>query len=196
MPEPLNQRQRDRLVDAAIVVFVIWASLSQFGSEGFGEYEDVATEPGAPGFFLILLTGLSLAWRRQHPWSVMAMASVGSIALVALALVVLGAAPASAHAELIATDPVEGSVLETAPDTVTLTFNEPVRLTSQEIAVYDAAGDEVGSTAGSSGTEVTVDLTGAADLADGIHPNAGGYAKLAAAWHAALRPLLTQTPPR
>lgn len=91
------------------------------------------------------------------------------VALVALALVVLGAAPASAHAELIATDPAEGSVLETAPDTVTLTFNEPVRLTSQEIAVYDAAGDEVGSTAGSSGTEVTVDLTGAADLADGTY---------------------------
>lgn len=91
------------------------------------------------------------------------------VALVALALVVLGAAPASAHAELIATDPAEGSVLETAPDTVTLTFNEPVRLTSQEIAVYDAAGDEVGSTAGSSGTEVTVDLTGAADLTDGTY---------------------------
>jgi lysophospholipase L1-like esterase len=36
----------------------------------------------------------------------------------------------------------------------------------------------------------------AADLADGIHPNAGGYAKLAAAWYAALRPLLTSTPPR
>jgi copper transport protein len=91
------------------------------------------------------------------------------VALVALALVVLGAAPASAHAELIGTDPAEGSVLETAPDTVTLTFNEPVRLTSQEIAVYDAAGDEVGSTAVSSGTEVTVDLTDAADLADGTY---------------------------
>ena len=91
------------------------------------------------------------------------------VALVALALLVLGAAPASAHAELIATDPADGSVLQTAPDTVTLTFNEPVRLTSQEIAVYDAAGDEVGSTAGSTGTEVTVDLAGAADLADGTY---------------------------
>ncbi|MFC7727134.1 copper resistance CopC/CopD family protein [Nocardioides sp. GCM10028917] len=91
------------------------------------------------------------------------------VALVALALVVLGAAPASAHAELIDTDPAEGSVVETAPDTVTLTFNEPVRLTSQEIAVYDAAGDVVGSTAGATGTEVTVDLTGAADLADGTY---------------------------
>jgi signal transduction histidine kinase len=84
VPEYLSQRQRDRLVDAGIVVFVIWLSLAQFGSEGFGEYKDVATEPGAPGFFLILLTGLSLAWRRDHPWGVLAMTSAGSIALVAL----------------------------------------------------------------------------------------------------------------
>ena len=96
------------------------------------------------------------------------------VALVALALVVLGAAPASAHAELIDTDPAEGSVVETAPDTVTLTFNEPVRLTSQEIAVYDAAGDEVGSTAGASGTEVTVALTGAAGYAYRCRPRCGG----------------------
>lgn len=94
-------------------------------------------------------------------------------ALVALALallhVVLGASPASAHAELVETDPAEGAVVETAPDAVTLTFNEPVRLTSQEIAVYDAAGDPVASTAGASGTDVTVGLTGAADLADGTY---------------------------
>lgn len=90
-------------------------------------------------------------------------------ALVALALVVLGAAPASAHAELVDTDPAEGAVVETAPDTVTLTFNEPVRLTSQEIAVYDAAGDQVEATSRASGTDVTVGLTRAADLADGTY---------------------------
>ena len=90
-------------------------------------------------------------------------------ALVALALVVLGAAPASAHAELIETDPAEGAVVETAPDTVTLTFNEPVRLTSQEIAVYDATGEQVAATSGANGTEVTVGLSGAADLADGTY---------------------------
>jgi signal transduction histidine kinase len=82
--EPLSPRQRDRLVDAGIVVFVIWISLAQFGSQGFGEYKDVSTEPGAPGFFLILLTGLSLAWRRDYPWAVLAMTSAGSVALVAL----------------------------------------------------------------------------------------------------------------
>ena len=91
------------------------------------------------------------------------------VALVALALVALGAAPASAHAELVETDPVEGAVMERAPETVTLTFNEPVRLTAQEVAVYDAAGDEVGSTAAASGPEVTVDLDGAASLRDGTY---------------------------
>ena len=35
-----------------------------------------------------------------------------------------------------------------------------------------------------------------AALADGVHPNDGGYAKLAAGWYAALRPLVTPTPPR
>jgi copper transport protein len=95
--------------------------------------------------------------------------SLVAAALVALALVVLGSAPASAHAELVETDPTEGAVVEVAPETVTLTFNESVRLTSQEIAVYDADGDPVDATAGATGTEVTVTLPGAADLADGTY---------------------------
>ncbi|WP_297622230.1 copper resistance protein CopC [Nocardioides sp.] len=92
-----------------------------------------------------------------------------AVVLVALALVLGGGAPASAHAELVDTDPDEGAVVETAPDTVTLTFNEPVRLTSQEIAVYDAQGDPVAASAGASGEEVRVDLAGAADLPDGTY---------------------------
>ena len=92
-----------------------------------------------------------------------------SAALVALALVLLGGSPAAAHAELVETDPAEGAVVETAPETVTLTFNEPVRLTSQEIAVYDAGGDPVASTAGATGAEVTVGLTDAAGLEDGTY---------------------------
>jgi copper transport protein len=90
-------------------------------------------------------------------------------ALVALALVLLGGSPAAAHAELVETDPAEGAVVETAPEAVTLTFNEPVRLTSQEIAVYDAGGDPVASTAGATGAEVTVGLTDAAGLEDGTY---------------------------
>ena len=90
-------------------------------------------------------------------------------ALAALAFVLLGATPAAAHAELVGSDPAEGAVIDTAPSAVTLTFNEPVRLTPREIAVYDADGDPVGSTAGASGTAVTVGLTDAEDLADGTY---------------------------
>lgn len=90
-------------------------------------------------------------------------------ALVALALVLLPSGPAAAHAELVSTDPAEGAVLDTAPETVTLTFNEPIRLTSQEIAVYDAQGAPVASTAVATGEEVRVDLTEAADLPDGTY---------------------------
>lgn len=107
-------------------------------------------------------------WRPDSPARARVAAALVALAL-ALLQVVLGASPASAHAELIETDPAEGAVVETAPETVTLTFNEPVRLTSQEIAVYDATGDPVASTAGANGAEVTVGLTGAADLADGTY---------------------------
>jgi copper transport protein len=101
--------------------------------------------------------------RAPHWWGPVA------AALVALALLLLGASPAAAHAELVETDPAEGAVVETAPETLTLTFNEPVRLTSQEIAVYDAGGDPVASTARANGVEVTVGLTDAAGLDDGTY---------------------------
>jgi copper transport protein len=78
------------------------------------------------------------------------------VALAAALAVVLPAAPASAHASLIDTDPVDGAVLPQAPDQVVLTFNETVRLTSQEITVYDADGNRVDSTTTASGPEVTV----------------------------------------
>ena len=86
-----------------------------------------------------------------------------------LAVALAGASPAVAHAELVSTDPEEGAVLDDAPATITLTFNEPVRLTSQEVAVYDSEGDPVEATARASGVEVGVALGGAADLADGSY---------------------------
>jgi copper transport protein len=88
--------------------------------------------------------------------------------LVALVIVLVGVSPASAHAELVSTDPEEGAVLDAAPSSVTLTFNEPVRLTSQEVAVYDAEGDPVASSAEANGAQVAVTLP-ASDLADGTY---------------------------
>lgn len=90
-------------------------------------------------------------------------------ALAALALLLGTAPPAAAHATLVDSDPDEGAVVATAPDTVVLTFNEPVRLTSQPIRVYDAEGEQVESSASADDRQVTVALPGAADLADGTY---------------------------
>lgn len=104
--------------------------------------------------------------RRVEARRVVALALV--VALTALAL--LGtAAPASAHAALVDTDPDEGAVVATAPETLVLTFNEPVRLTSRDVVVHDADGDPVPSSSRADGTEVSVDLADAAALADGTY---------------------------
>ena len=83
---------------------------------------------------------------------------LAAAALVALCALLAGASPAAAHAQLIGTDPVDGAVLDSAPEAVTLSFNEPVRLTDREVTVYDAEGRTVASTASTSGTDVVVDL--------------------------------------
>ncbi len=82
-----------------------------------------------------------------------------ALAVLLGVLALLGtAAPAAAHAQLVATDPSDGALLDTAPSEVTLTFDEPVRLTAQEIAVYDAEGRTVASSARTAGLDVVVTL--------------------------------------
>jgi signal transduction histidine kinase len=110
MDEPLSQGQRDRLADLGLLVFVIWFSLAQFGSQGFGEYEGVATEPDGLGFFLILFTALPLLWRRRHPWPVIVLAAAGAIALVALGYAVHVPAPLIAALYTFAARPDRGGV--------------------------------------------------------------------------------------
>jgi methionine-rich copper-binding protein CopC len=52
---------------------------------------------------------------------------VGIVAiLLALAVPVVASPPASAHASLRSTDPVQGASLEDLPDVATLTFSEPL----------------------------------------------------------------------
>ncbi|WP_433210354.1 copper resistance CopC/CopD family protein [Dactylosporangium sp. CS-047395] len=60
--------------------------------------------------------------------------------LGALAILVLPAAPASAHAELEQTAPVAGTVLQEMPGEVTLTFSEQVRLVADKIKVVAPDG--------------------------------------------------------
>src|SRR5215208_4524407 len=85
MPElGLTRSRRDLLVDIAVVLVMLWFTLAQFGSQGFGQYKDVATEPDTLGFGLIFIESLALLWRRRFPWPVFLLAIAVSIALVSL----------------------------------------------------------------------------------------------------------------
>jgi signal transduction histidine kinase len=79
-----RSRRRALLIDAGVVVAVLWFTLAQFGSQGFGEYEDVATDPDGLGFALVLLVALPLFWRRRYPWPVFGITVAASVALAAL----------------------------------------------------------------------------------------------------------------
>ena len=84
---------------------------------------------------------------------------LGAVAAVLAVLALLvGAAPANAHATLVSTDPAEGAVVASVPDVVTFTFDEPVNLTADSVRVFDAAGDPVVSSAQARDTVVTADL--------------------------------------
>ena len=85
-------------------------------------------------------------------------------ALLIAAFAVLGlAAPASAHATLISSDPAEGAVLNEAPDQVTFTFDEPVQLVPKGLLAFDASGDPVDVEASASGVTLEGDLAGGLD---------------------------------
>ncbi|MFC7505195.1 copper resistance protein CopC, partial [Nocardioides sp. GCM10030258] len=61
------------------------------------------------------------------------------LALLIAAVAVVGwAAPASAHATLVSTDPAEGAVLAEAPAEVTFTFDESVQLVPKGLLAFDA----------------------------------------------------------
>ncbi|MEU9109214.1 copper resistance protein CopC [Streptomyces xanthophaeus] len=73
----------------------------------------------------------------MHTGSPPARTALTVLALVTalLALVLGGAGPASAHAGLSSADPVDGSVLATAPQQVTLTFTESVSFSEDSLRV-------------------------------------------------------------
>lgn len=56
---------------------------------------------------------------------------------------VVGAGQASAHAELLSSDPQPGAVLDAAPATLTLTFTEPVEISLGAIRVFDGTGTSI-----------------------------------------------------
>lgn len=92
--------------------------------------------------------------------------------LTAVVLVVLGlglaASAVGAHASLQSSEPAAGATLETAPDEIVLTFNEPVELDLGGIRVYDSDRELVsdGSEASVTG-DGTVARSPLPDLSDG-----------------------------
>ncbi|MGH4017926.1 MAG: copper resistance CopC family protein [Pseudonocardiaceae bacterium] len=67
-----------------------------------------------------------------------------ALALLALAGLALlgGAGPASAHTQLIGSDPVDGSQLTSGPQRVGLTFNEPVQVGFSTVTVVGPDGNQ------------------------------------------------------
>lgn len=71
-------------------------------------------------------------------------------------LVLLGAAPASAHAQLVSSTPAEGAVVETAPEAVDLEFNERVQVHAEDTRIFAGDGSEIPAEAVSRDRVVTV----------------------------------------
>ncbi|MGW5127758.1 copper resistance protein CopC [Streptomyces sp. NPDC004069] len=71
---------------------------------------------------------------------------LGELALLGAVLVLFllgGAGPASAHAVLRGADPADGTVLRTAPGTITLAFTESVSLLDDSFRLFDPEGRRV-----------------------------------------------------
>ncbi|MGI5529263.1 copper resistance protein CopC [Streptomyces syringium] len=68
---------------------------------------------------------------------------LGTLLAALLCALGLGATPASAHAALTSTDPANGSVVQTAPQRITLRFSEGVLLNADSIRVLDPDGERV-----------------------------------------------------
>ncbi|MGZ4770069.1 MAG: copper resistance CopC family protein, partial [Ilumatobacteraceae bacterium] len=55
----------------------------------------------------------------------------------------VGVGQASAHSELLSSDPQPGQVLDQSPEHVTLTFNEDVEISLGAIRVFDGTGKSI-----------------------------------------------------
>ncbi|HEY1854830.1 MAG TPA: histidine kinase [Solirubrobacterales bacterium] len=104
MPAPCKSR-RAFLIDAGVTLAVLWFTLAQYGSRGFGEFHAAATKPDALGFFLVLVTVLPLLARRRHPWPVLGVTLAGSVALLALGYAVHAPAAVAVALFTLARDP-------------------------------------------------------------------------------------------
>ena len=88
-----------------------------------------------------------------------------AIAAAAALTVMVAAAPVSAHAGIASSSPANGAQLTAAPKSVTLTFEEKVRVDAAGTRIVDAGGATVPGKVAAKGTTVTI--TPAKPLASG-----------------------------
>ncbi|MDJ0378317.1 CopD family protein [Cryobacterium sp. PH31-L1] len=79
-------------------------------------------------------------YHARGPVQLLVVVLFAALTLALTLTLVLPPAPASAHAELLSTMPAEGEVLDRAPSSVKLTFDEPVSLVSDGFQLYDGSG--------------------------------------------------------
>jgi len=93
----------------------------------------------------------------------------GALAL-AVAVVILTAAPALAHAILLSSSPADGSVVKQSPTALELTFNESVEVSLGSIKLLDQKGNrvDIGSPHHSVSSDHTIEA-GVPHLSDGLY---------------------------
>lgn len=87
------------------------------------------------------------------------------VVLVLVATGVLTAAPASAHASWLGSDPEEGTVLTELPEVVVMTYSEDIAPQFVDTAIVPPGGEPVPAEASTDGTTVTIDVAAAATQA-------------------------------
>ncbi|MCO5218603.1 MAG: copper resistance protein CopC [Thermomicrobiales bacterium] len=92
---------------------------------------------------------------------------VVGLSLFVVALMTASPHSVSAHAMLLSTEPAEGTILDTAPEQVTLTFSEPVSVVDGGTVLYVRGYDPRPLTPAVQDETVTVSLP--IDLADGTY---------------------------
>src|SRR5215475_13766795 len=80
---------------------------------------------------------------RTTPPRVRALTLLAGVVIGVLALLVIPGGKASAHAAVVSTSPAQGSIVQTAPSEVVITFSEHVQAVASHIQVIDPEGKKI-----------------------------------------------------
>lgn len=89
------------------------------------------------------------------------------LSLLALALALMAPAVATAHAELLSTDPADGATVEGSPTEISATFNEALSAEGSGLSLRDAAGQRIAVGDVDPDDEERLVITDVPDLAPG-----------------------------